>query len=504
MEKKLVLLGLTMVCLLGSQVFAALADDYYPHLEVTSTSTPFSAGRNGTVTITITNNGNFEATEIEAFLNSVNPGFFVLTEAQKVINILTSEKSATYSATVYVDQSVGVGAYELNLQLNYVRMGKAVMVNIPITVMVNQIFQPKIELNLTSNRLAAGQINNLTLAVKNISTENLTNVEIAFNLASQSIWIEGNPSIAIPTLTAGASASFPLKIATFDQTPIGVYTLSATLYYYSSGYSYKQSDSVSMEVASPALTISPIVIITSLYNPQIFPGQNFTLTLQVDCKEAPIYNAKGTLALDQGGLLAPLGPTISSLGNMKPGEHQTLTYKLQLDGSASVGQMSINQAVTYIDTNGQPETVSQPITVNIDQYTVFSLQNTPTLTVQRGATLTVNSNLLLIGTTAIQFARIDAVPSSQFQTITTSSEYLGSTEPDSPVPFSISVKTNAAVTPGNYTLQLKISYFNHSNFQVSKIISVPVTVTTATTTRTPGTTQDSGIVGWLRALLGIR
>ena len=108
------------------------------------------------------------------------------------------------------------------------------------------------------------------------------------------------------------------------------------------------------------------------------------------------------------------------------------------------------------------------------------------------------------GTTAIQFARIDAVSSGPFQTIPASSEYIGSTEPDSPVPFSISVLTKASATPGNYTLQLKISYFNHSNFQVSKIINVPVLVTTASTSRIPATTQDTGIIGWIRVLLGIR
>jgi hypothetical protein len=507
MNKKLVLIPLIMVCLLAGQLGFALADDYFPHLEVSASSTPLTAGRQGVVTITLSNGGNFNAYEIEAFLIPATPGFSVTKGAQEVVNVIESSKSTTYSATVLVDQSVSVGNYQLNLQLNYVRMGKSVTVTVPITVSVTEAFTQMVELSVSPTEMSAGQTNNVTLKVVNVSGEALSGIEVDMGMTSNYVTIVGNPTLQISNLTAGTSKNFAVQINTLRGTPIGPYPLMASVYFSDAeGYRYKEDLTLALEVNSPAVVLNPIFTVKNL-NPgsTVYPGEKFTMNLEVNCSDATAFNTIATLTLDTTGFVSPLSSTTNSLGTMKPGDKAKLTYDLILDGSTTISSIPLTVVIKYINSNGQAGSSSESLTVVVDEYTQFSLINGSPLTVVQGSTLSVQSNLLLIGTGRIQFTYIEALPEGPFMNQTDSSEYLGAVDPDSPVPFSINVGTASSARPGNYSLQLKISYFNNMNLQVAKTISVPVAITQRITTRPTGTTSTSeGILGWIRTILGIR
>lgn len=507
MSKKLILIPLIMVCLLAGQLGLAHADDYFPHIEASASSAPFTAGKQGVVTITLSNNGNFNAYQIEAFLIPATSGFSVITGAQEVINVITSGTSTTYSATVMVDQSVSVGNYQLNLQLNYVRMGNQVSVTVPITISVTETFMPQIDLSISSNEMSSGQINNVTLNVVNVSNETLKGVEVELAMSSDYVSIIGNPTLQIQSLNAGMSKTSPVQIKTLQGTPIGPYPLSATVYYFDAdGYIFKETLILPLEVNSPAVVLNPIFTVKNV-NPgsTVYPGEKFTMNLEVNCSDATAYNTIATLTLDTTGFVSPLSSTTSSLGTMKPGDKANLSYDLILDGSTTISSIPLTITIKYLDSNGQAGSSSETLTVVVDEYTQFSLINGSPLTVVTGSTLSVQSNLLLIGTGNIQFTYIEALPGGPFMNQTGSSEYLGAIDPDSPVPFTISVGTASSARPGNYSLQLKITYFNNMNLQVAKTISVPVSITQKTATRPTGTSSTSGgILGWIRAILGIR
>jgi len=507
MSKKLVLIPLIMVCLVAGQLGLALADDYFPHLEVSASSAPFTAGKQGVVTITLSNNGNFNAYEIEAFLVPATSGFSVITGAQEVINVITFGTSTTYSATVMVDQSVSVGDYQLNLQLNYVRMGNKVTVTVPITVSVTEAFTPKVELLVSSNGMNAGQLNNVTLNIVNVSNETLKGVEVELAMSSNYVSIIGNPTLQISTLNAEMSKTFPVQIKTLQGTPIGPYPLAASVYYFdANGYRYKETLTLPLEVTSLAVVLNPIFTIKNV-NPglTVYPGEKFKMNLEVNCSDATAFNTIATLTLDTTGFVSPLSSTTSSLGTMKPGGKANLSYDLILDGSTTISSIPLTITIKYLNSNGQVGSSSEPLTVVVDEYTQFSLINGSPLTVVQGSTLSVQSNLLLIGTGNIQFTYIEALPGGPFMNKTDSSEYLGAIDPDSPVPFTVNIGTASSARPGNYSLQLKITYFNNMNLQVAKTISVPVAITQKTATRPTGTSStNEGILGWIRTILGIR
>jgi hypothetical protein len=195
---------------------------------------------------------------------------------------------------------------------------------------------------------------------------------------------------------------------------------------------------------------------------------------------------------------------VISLGDLKPGSSVPLAYKLILDGSASPGQIPVKVNVSYTDAKGQPGSTSGVFTIVVSEFTRFTLLSNQTFTATQGSTLSISSTLLLIGSSPTKYTNIEAVAAAPFTSQAGSNEYLGAIDPDSPVPFTVTIGT-ANAQPGSYTLHLSVSYYNDLNTQVVKTINVPVVITQLSTRTTGGTTTSGGdLFGWIRAILGIQ
>ncbi len=162
--KRSTLIAALLICLMAGQIAYAYADDIIPHLEVNVSNTTFSAGTHGNIGITVHNGGNYDASEVEAFITSATPGISVLDGSQKVINKILEGKSTFYNATVMVDQSVTLGAYTLTMQLTYLRAGRGIVtVPIPITIVVDKLFLPMLEVTASPKKLSVGELNDVTV-----------------------------------------------------------------------------------------------------------------------------------------------------------------------------------------------------------------------------------------------------------------------------------------------------------------------------------------------------
>jgi hypothetical protein len=158
--------------------------------------------------------------------------------------------------------------------------------------------------------------------------------------------------------------------------------------------------------------------------------------------------------------------------------------------------------LSYLNLKGTSLTTNEVITINIDEFVSFRLLKDQVFTLEQGKTGKIDTDLLLIGLTRVQFTSISIVESGSFKTTVGSSEYMGAIDPDSPVPFTVQVKVSPNAILGDDVIHAKVSYLDQRHIFREKILDLPVTVVKPSSQN--ATTNDGGIWGWLRSILGIK
>jgi hypothetical protein len=503
--KKRYLIPILFACILAGQIATTYAEDYIPHLQVTTTNITLAAGSKGSIGITFYNGGNFDVTEIEALISSTTPGVSILDGSQYVINKIGIGASASYSATVMVDQSVGVGAYPLTMTLSYLRAGRGIVtVTIPLTIVVNQPSLPAVRITMSGSKITPGVENTITLTVENMGNTSIKDVDITLATASPLLTLTDQINNYIPELKAGASISFDVKVRALENTPIGAYSLTAQLWFVnSSGIEAKQTISVPLEVTTAVQTKSPVITIINLNPSRVIPGEQFSVDLLASCADAAVYNVKAILSPDVKGLISPMNPTTISLGDLSIGGNAKFTYILLLSGAATAGDIPLTVSVKYIDAKGVQGVATETITIPVENLVQFSLMEDLVIMAERGSTQTLEADLLLVGTGKVEFTRIQVLPENPVQQIAGGTEYIGAIDPDSPVPFTLKYAVSNSSSAGDYSLKLRITYLDSRNIQQNATISIPLTVTNPSTIiQTPS--NNGGIWGWLRRLFGLQ
>ena len=118
-------------------------------------------------------------------ISSTTPGVSILSGSQYVINKIAIGASASYSATVMIDQGVAVGAYPLTMTLSYLRAGRGIVtVVVPLTIVVNQPSLPALRITTSGSKITPGVENTINLTVENIGNTSVKDVDITLASAS--------------------------------------------------------------------------------------------------------------------------------------------------------------------------------------------------------------------------------------------------------------------------------------------------------------------------------
>jgi hypothetical protein len=503
--KKKYLIPILLVCLMAGQIMSIYADNYTPHLQVTTTNTTLAAGSKSNININLYNSGDYDVTEIEALLSSTTPGVSIINGSQKVINLIERNKSADYEVLIMVDQNVVIGAYPLTMTLSYLRTGRGIVtVTIPLSIVVEKPSLPAIKITSSDNKLTPGVESVVTLTVENMAISSVTNVDITLSSASPLFTLTSQINYNITELKQGGSVSFNVKVKSLENTPIGAYVLTAQVWYTNdSDVENRQTVSVPLEVTTSAVTKSPVITITNLNPRTVVPGETFSIDLQAECSDASISNAKAVLTTDVKGLILPMNPTTVSLGDLAVGKLTKFSYALLLSGSATAVDIPLTVSIKYVDSKGIQGVAIETITVPVENLVHFSLMQDQGIIAERGSTQTLEADLLLVGTGRVEFTQLQVLPESPVIQVTGSTEYIGAIDPDSPVPFTLKFAVSNSSVTGDYSLKLRITYLNSKNIQQNATISVPLSVTPNTTVVNPPA-SDGGIWGWIKRLFGIQ
>jgi len=132
------------------------------------------------------------------------------------------------------------------------------------------------------------------------------------------------------------------------------------------------------------------------------------------------------------------------------------------------------------------------------------------LTVELGEIITVEADLLLIGTETVEFVEVEIIENASinpFLSIPESYEYIGRVDPDSPIIFDVQFLVDSNATVGDYTLQIRVGYWDENNQEQQEVIELPVYVknvgnTGEVTSNTQKTLWEM-FIDFIRTLLGM-
>jgi hypothetical protein len=398
-----------------------------------------------------------------------------------------------------VDQGVTLGAYTLTMQLTYLRAGRGIVtVPIPITIVVDKLYLPMLEVTVSPKKLSVGESNDVTVTVRNIAASDIEGVALSLSTASPFLSIESPLNYNVMSIKVGGATSFTARIYALESMPLGSYALTASMFYSDpSGDSFKQAALLPLEVTAPMINNVPILTVTNLNTTTVTPGQRFTLKAKVDSADASAFNVKATITLDTTGLLRPLTATTTSLGEMSPNSSQTVSCTVLVDGAAPAIQIPVTTTLSYTDSKGVQRTTTEILTVQVGQIVNFEVMNPKPVNTEQGSTGKIDSSLILKGTSKVQFTSIDVIGDPTVTVIPESSYYIGAIFPDSPVLFNLKFHVASTAALGDTTVKIRVSYLDNLNRPQQQTLSYPVTITK------PAATIGTDFWGWLRHLLGM-
>ena len=509
---------LLLLAFLCSSFYAApllSAEQYTPLLMVTARDVYLTAGAENRMEIELKNKGDFSVYEVEVTLSvpATTPGVSIIEEAHKIYNEIEGGETKSYGLVLYVDRDTPLGAYTLTCLVTYIKMYKLgtqlpASATIQLGVVVKDISRPEIRLSVEVEdpRLKAGAEGEMGIILENVGEETLYEVETTIASASPYIAVLEGARFNVASLEANASFTGRPTVAISRAAPLGVYTLTAAVSYEDiDGKGYLDTFTLGVNVDTVAVAEQTSIVLSRFtLSPEVVkPGYVADLELELACRGAAAHDVETLISLAPGGGLSPLSPTLVSLGDLSPGQTAASSYRLLVDGRAASGQYPASVAISFLDSDGAPRSVVETVVVSVSGIVSMRLLNAPVVVVEQGGVFSLEADLLLIGTESIRFVQVEAVGAGPFEGTSDSSEYIGSVDPDSPIPFDIEFAVEADAAPGSHVLTLNVTYLDDLNRVRSSVLPLPVSVVEARIEQGAQSSALGGFWIWLRRLFGL-
>jgi len=504
-KRSIIVLAFTLMMMLGT-IPAQAADS--PILQVSANNIYLKAGQENTIKIVLKNTGDYNIFDVEAFLSSSTAGLTVISDANKVISEIQADKSKNYQPTIYVDQSLPLGAYSLSLTVTYGRSGSisSDSLTVPIGIIVSEAFTPSLVYSPTLENIEvkAGAINDVSFEFRNVDNETINDINVVLSSSTSSITITNNIVTDVDELESEDSFTVNPKISIIEGTVLGTYSITAVASYKDiDGNRFHQSFSLPINVASSAAVRTTLVTIDEMkvLEESILPGDIFTVELNIKCTGAVAYDLLGTLSFSSSSPISPVSPSVVNLGDLDVGENTIATYSLLASGSIAAGQYPVTATISYTSSRGTSKSITETMTLLVDGLIDFEFLDVPSETAAAGETKELEADLLLIGTESVEFVSIGVVEDDVVKRVSGSDEYIGAVDPDSPIPFDINYKVDSDAPEGDHELKLSVKYRDHLNREHEEQIGLDISIGEQIDDNPEP--QDGGFWVWIRRLLGL-
>ncbi len=187
------------------------------------------------------------------------------------------------------------------------------------------------------------------------------------------------------------------------------------------------------------------------------------------------------LAIDSQSPFVSLDPTLLFVGDLSSNQTARVIYNLRISGDVDASLYDLQLVISYYDVDDQPESLSEAISISVQSKIEFRLLDIQpsSITAEPGEMVTVEADLLLLGTETVDFVEARIVENRSigpFISVPESYEYIGRVDPDSPVLFTVQFMVDPNATSGDYTVQMRVDCWDGYNQQRHVMIELPVVV----------------------------
>jgi len=495
MSKKIRSVVLALCLLAVFVIYTRPISAYYnPVLEVAVFGYNLAAGDENEMHISIENIGRKDAYDVKASLTvpSTASGISIVNGSYAVIERLT--RSAVYGHEIewmhpvlYVSRDCPLGAYSLTLKLEYTDSEDRVYVDdVQIGVVVDAVKPTEVDLvvDVDNYYVTAGAENKINITVTNIGNKAVYDIEATLASSSSGIVILREPSHLFDAIETNFSVCFGPLLGVSRTTPLGAYSLTLALNYRDSdGVSYVDSSTLGVLVDSVKPTKRTRIAIQSFQvtPTDIIPGDELTLEMELKNWGASAYDVQVQLRVDTQSPLVALNPTLAFVGDLGTNQTARVTYDLRVSGDADATLYGLQLVISYYDVDDQPDSLTEAISIGVQSIVDFRLLDIQpsSITAEPGETVTIEADLLLLGTESVDFVEVEIVENRSvgpFTSVPESYEYIGRVDPDSPVLFTVEFMVDPNATSGSYALQIRVGCWDGYNQQREDTIELPVVV----------------------------
>ena len=493
------------------QIVSAHAESFAPLLRVSAKDIYLTAGEENRIEVSLRDVGSFAVYEVKASLSvpATTPGISIISNGQVIFNKIEEGATKVFNPIVYVDRTTPLGAYSLNIQLSYVRIGEPQFVTateqIGIVVDKVSILRLGIDIGMQKLRISAGAEAGSRVMIENIGSEPLHELEVRLAPTSTQLVVLEGAKFTHGDLEPDEVVFFNTTLAVSRYASIGVYTMTASASYEDvDGRKYVETFPLAVSVDSVLVAPQTTVVMRGYSNsPEtIHPGSVVNLQVEFECLGAKAYDVKAMLTLDQLTGVSALTPSLMSLGAMEPGDRSVASYGLIFDGSLFSGQYQAALTLTYLDVDGVSKSLAERVTMRVSGIIRFSLINLDPVVAEAGGVTEFEADLLLIGTESVRFVAIELAEDAVFGKTVESGEYIGAVDPDSPIPFDLKFEVVKGASSGEHLGGIRVTYTDDLNQEHEQTVELPVIVVEAVS-NTPSQGSTGGFWLWLRRLLGL-
>jgi hypothetical protein len=445
------------------------------------------AGTENEIQLTVTNVGEEAVYNIKAVLTSTSPDIIVLRETSYLFTEIDVDDDVDFQPLLGISQEVSLGAYALSLTLDYQdAQGVTYRDETTVGIFVDTVFSQRLtfKANLDRYTVTAGTENEIVVYVTNTGDTPVYDIDLRLTSTSPEIVVLDETSSVFDVIDINSSVYFTPVLGVSVNAPFGVYSLTLSLVY-DDPNGVVHTDSlivgVSVDSVKPAERTKIALQNVQITPSQVFPGSDATVDIDLKNWGTNAYEVQLQLIIDSSSPVVSLNPTLVFVGDLGSNQTAHVTYILRISGDADASLYTLQLSVSYYNVDNQPESFSEAISIAVHSLVDFRLldMQPSNITATPGDTVTIEADLLLLGTEPIDFVEIEIVENRSlgpFLTIPGSYEYIGRIDPDSPVLFTIQFLVDSDAMPGTYPLQMKIRGWDGYNRQRQVIIEMPVVV----------------------------
>jgi len=460
-----------------------------PLLEVNVTGYNLTAGEENEMNISIENIHGRYAYDVRATLTvpSTVSGISIVKESYAVFEEIHYHEIEWMHPVLYAANNCPLGAYSLTLKLEYTdSSNEKYEDNVQIGVVVDAIKPTEVGLDVgvKDYHVTAGTENEIEVVLTNTGDTPVYDVDLQLTSTTPQIVVLEETGWTFGVIWINSSVNFMPVLGVSRNTPLGAYSLSLTLEYKDpDGVSYSDSLVIGVLVDSVEPTERTRIVVQNFQvtPTRIFPGNESIMQMELKNWGANAYDVQVQLTIDSQSPFVSLDPTLVFVGDLRSNQTAKVIYNLRISGDADAHLYVLQLVISYYDVDDQPNSLSEAVSIGVHSITDFRLLDIQPsiITAEPRETVTIEADLLLLGTETVEFVEIEIVENRSigpFLSISQSYEYIGRVDPDSPILFTVQFMVDSNAISGSYTLQMRISCWDGYNQQRQAVIELPVVV----------------------------